>query len=196
MAEESRNITMDELQSMMSKASKEAVTASLSDFENKLKTVYTVDNGPAKTAEIVPAQKTAVMADSDFTKLEFMGIPIGQAAIGGFVAVAATELVDGFLAKQNVYLRGGTKLVAAFAAARYLKKIKFIGDGGAKAVALLITFDAIRDLIPIDVYAQKMVSKVTGKTMTAGLAGNNKAMKEILKPKSDEYYTLAMGGRN
>lgn len=99
---------------------------------------------------------------------EVWGIPVGQAAAGGFIAVMATELVDGFMSKQDVKTRGIVKLVAAGAIVKFGGK--YIGSTAGKAVALLMAFDAIRDLTPIDAWAAKAASKVTKVMPSAGLA--------------------------
>ncbi len=198
---ETKTITMDELQAMMTKTTKEAiapVTASLSDFENKLKAAYSVDHGTVKTAEVVPASKpaeVAKVADAGVAGMQVMGLPLGQAVVGGFVAVFATELVDGLMAKQKSYVRGAVKLGAAWAINKWGRKIPMLGEGGVKAVALLLTFDAIRDFIPIDTVAQSFAAKISGKVANAGLAGP-KAFNAISArtPAAKSYYSAAFGG--
>ena len=191
METQTKEITIEGLQDLF-KSQKQDVESLVTARLNDWKASYQVDNGPAKSAEVVPAP-VAKMNDplSGIAKMDVMGVPIGQAAIGGFVAVLATEMVDGFLSKQGAMTRGLAKLVAAFAAAKYGKKL--VGDSGSKAVALLITFDALRDFIPFDVYAQKLTSKITGKTMTAGLAGNNQIMRQMSTSQAANYYSRAQG---
>lgn len=197
METETKPISLDELQAMMSKTSKEAVTASLSDFETRLKASYKVDGGESKLAEIIPAVKTetAKLEDAGVSSMQVFGLPVGQAVVGGFVAVFATELVDGLMAKQQAYVRGGVKLGAAWAINKWGKKIPFLGDGGVKAVALLLTFDAVRDFIPIDQYAQKAAAKLSGTVANAGLAGP-KTFNAIStsSPAAKNYYSNAFGG--
>lgn len=196
---ETKPISLDELQAMMTKASKEAVTASLSDFESRLKASYKVDGGPSKPAEIIPAAKpetaTAKLEDSGVANMQVFGLPVGQAVVGGFVAVFATELVDGLMSKQQAYVRGAVKLGAAWAINKWGKKIPFMGEGGVKAVALLLTFDAIRDFIPLDTYAQSLAAKISGKVANAGLAGP-KTFNTISAstPAAKSYYARAFGG--
>lgn len=97
-------------------------------------------------------------------------IPVGEAALGGFVAIFASELVDGFLKNQSVQVKGLVKLGAAGASVAFGKRI--LGSTGSKVVALLLTFDAIRDLTPLDKWAYDLASKITGMLPSAGLAGN------------------------
>jgi len=108
---------------------------------------------------------------SKVSNIEVMNIPIGQAAIGGFGAVFASELIDGFLSTQSPMTRGLVKLAGAGAVVMFGKKL--IGSGTAKVIALLLTFDAIRDLTPIDEWATKLSTMVTKVVPTAGLGTTN-----------------------
>ncbi len=198
---ETKILSMDELQAMMDKSSKSAATAVLSDFDSKIKNAfaaYKVDNGPVKSAEVISAKETpkAELSDAGVANFQVMGIPIGQAVAGGFVAVFATELVDGFLAKQNSYVRGAVKLGAAYAAVKWGKKIPFVGETGAKAIALLIAFDAVRDFIPIDTYAKNLATKISGTWTSAGLAqGSSYSYKKVSAPvtPAGDYYSRMAG---
>ena len=98
-------------------------------------------------------------------------IPVGEAALGGFVAIFASELVDGFLKNQSVQVKGLVKLGAAGASVAFGKRI--LGSTGSKVVALLLTFDAIRDLTPLDKWAYDLAAKITGMLPSAGLAGSS-----------------------
>lgn len=142
------------------------ITAIKDEFSKKMETMM---------AKPVPEDKTAKLEASAVSGLtgqvssfEVWGIPVGQAAMGGFIAVVATELVDGFMSTQSVQIRGAVKLVAAGALVKWGGK--FIGSTTGKAVALLMAFDAIRDLTPIDAWGANLASKITKKTPAAGLA--------------------------
>lgn len=104
------------------------------------------------------------------TEFEPWDIPIGKALIGGFVAVVGSELIDGFLKDQGNMVLGGVKLAAAGAVIRWGKGL--LGKGGATAVALLLAYDGIRHIIPIDQYAHRLASGVSGVVTTRGLGGN------------------------
>jgi len=132
----------------------------------------------------------------DIMDFEIQGIPVGQAAIGGFAAIFASELVDGFMADSVVWQRGLVKLAIAGIAVRW--GTRFLGNTGAKTVALLLTFDAIRDLSPLDRWADQLAQRITGRATTAGLAGNPDEGKvnqpSNQKKQSDSYYAMALGG--
>jgi hypothetical protein len=199
--EQEETLTIEGLQALFDKNKAEAKTlteALLSDWENKIKTTYTVDKGPEKVAVVATKEQVAEMADAGIAKMEIMDLPLGQVLIGGSVAVLASELVDGFLASQKAYVRGGAKLVVAWVANKYLKKVKFIGADGAKAVALLLTFDAVRDIIPIDSWMQSIAGKISGAVTNKGLAqtrGPLKIMSNNSAPAASygDIYTRAQG---
>lgn len=135
----------------------------------------------------------------EIMEFKFQGIPVGQAVVGGFAAIFASELVDGFMADMEKWQRGLVKLGIAAVAAKWGKR--FLGDTGSKAVALLLTFDAIRDFTPIDSWADQLAQKITGRVTTAGLAGlqpgDVKALKNQPPPAGKEsagYYAMALGG--
>ena len=131
---------------------------------------------------------------------DFQGIPIGQAAVGGFAAIFASELVDGFMADRVAWQRGLVKLAVAGIAAKWGKRV--LGSTGAKTVALLLAFDAIRDLSPIDSWADQLAERISGRKTTAGLAGRQSGGKPITdqaapqreKTPSTSYYAVALGG--
>ena len=100
------------------------------------------------------------------TEMTVWDIPVGQAAVGGFVAVLASELIDGFLAKQSLMTRGVVKLAAAGAVVKWGG---VLGNTGKKAVALLLAFDALRDIVPIDLWAQKAATAASGVVTQRGL---------------------------
>lgn len=131
----------------------------------------------------------------DIMSFEFQGVPIGQAALGGFAAIFASELVDGFMANAEKWQRGLVKLGIAWLAGTWGKRI--LGNTGGKAVALLLTFDAIRDFSPIDSWADQLAEKISGTVTTAGLAGNQSRGRETpANPKggNNSYYAAALGG--
>ena len=134
----------------------------------------------------------------DIMSFEFQGIPVGQAAVGGFAAIFASELVDGFMADSDKWKRGLVKLAIAAISVKFGQRI--LGSTGAKAVALLLTFDAIRDLSPIDAWADQLAEGITGRVTTGGLAGKNSRVRDREVPpnqpkgKAESYYALALGG--
>lgn len=130
-------------------------------------------------------------------KFELGGIPVGQAVVGGFVAIFASELVDGFLSNWQPWQRGLAKLGAAFVAGMWGKRL--LGNTGAAAVVLLLTFDAVRDFTPIDSWADQLAERVTGTVTTAGLAGAQTGGRPINQPTNRgtggaSFYSQALGG--
>lgn len=141
------------------------VAVAKDDFAAKMEKWMTTKPEP-KAAELNEAGTKGMF--NSITNMEVWGIPVGQAAAGGFIAVLATELVDGFMSTKSVQMRGAVKLIAAGAIVKFGGK--YIGSTAGKAVALLMAFDALRDLTPIDSWASSLATKVTKVNTTAGLA--------------------------
>ena len=178
-----------------------AQEARLSDWENKLKSYVKIDGGTAKEAEIVKKDdKKAELADSSMLSgimdLKVMDVPLGQAIAGGFVAILGTELIDGFFVKQTKQVKGFIKLGGAFVAIKYGKKL--LGNDGSKVVALLVAFDAIRDLTPIDEWANKLANKISAVVPIGGL-GDQKGppgpQERFNQWKQEQSSYTGMGGK-
>ncbi len=148
-----------------------------------------------ETKEVVVANLEESGLLAGIMNFEFMHVPVGQAVAGGFIAVLATELVDGFLSKQSVQMKGGVKLAGAWASVMYGKKV--LGPTGSKVVAVLLTFDALRDLTPIDAWAAKLASMLTGVFPMAGLAdkANRRDVNTQASQVANDYYSRAFGKR-
>ncbi len=133
-------------------------------------------------------------------EMEVWDIPVGKALIGGFIAVVGSELVDGFLAKQSITVRGVAKLVGAGVAIKWGGRM--LGKHGAAAVAILLAYDGLRDILPIDQYAHRLASGVSGVVTQRGLGGNTESAVDVpdkgnghRESAPGDYYAEAFGGR-
>jgi len=150
-------------------------------------------------SEVLPKEQKVEKAEMEregvlggLTGWDVQGIPVGQAVVGGFAAVFVTELVDGLMVSQSNVARGVVKLIVAGVGARWGKRL--LGDTGAKAITLLIAFDAIRDLIPIDTWAKRASTTVSGVIPTRGLAqGSRSAVRQAEEVASN--YSRSIFGR-
>jgi len=136
----------------------------------------------AKLAELGEKLPKAIVPDEVKTKAELeqagalegisrmkvWDIPLGQALVGGFTSVVVSELVDGFLATQSNTIKGVVKLVAAGVAIKWGGRL--LGKTGAGALAILLAYDGIRQLLPIDEWAGRVSGAVVSRT-GGGLAG-------------------------
>ncbi len=133
----------------------------------------------------------------NITSFEVWDIPVGQALVGGFTAVFASELIDGFLIKQGDIFKGVVKLAGAGVAVKWGGRV--LGSTGSKALAILLAYDGIRSLIPIDTWAKKGATTVTGMMPAGGLGGFKKNAREEPAPgnghKADYYEALKGGAR-
>ncbi len=106
-----------------------------------------VETALAKVEKPKEARLETSGALERITGYEIWDIPVGGVLVGGFVAVFATEIVDGFLVGQSGMIRGAVKLAVAVATVKWGKGL--LGDTGTKVVALLVAFDAVKnDFIP------------------------------------------------
>ena len=142
--------------------------ASINERLNSLAVIKT----EAKMGDMVP---NAEMAEAGMltgiTNMKVWDIPVGEAVVGGVAAVFATEIIDGVLYKQGPIVRGLVKAAGAGAVMKWGQGV--LGSTGAKAVALLMAFDAVRDILPLDNYAKQVANKVTGVVTTKGLGDNS-----------------------
>ena len=174
-------------------------------FDNLIAKVEGIDSklatlGDNKTEKLELAELNKSGILDGFTQFKFFDVPIGQAVIGGFGAVFATELIDGFMASSEPWKKGMVKLVLAGVSVKFLKK--FLGEKGSQGVAILLAFDGVRDLLPIDTWAQSLANKITGNVPAAGLASHKvelEALRSVNSPSNvstgrSSYYATALGG--
>jgi hypothetical protein len=139
-----------------------SVNAGMTDigkrFDSMLQEIQKGNPEPEPETEVAKLKEAGVIGGVlDFTVWD---IPVGQAVVGGGVAVLFSEVIDGFLVTKPAYWKAGAKLVAAGAAVKWGSK--YIGSTGSKAVALLLAFDAIRQLVPFDLWIKNnIVSRFT-----------------------------------
>ncbi len=179
------------------------IEAQLAEFNETAKKVLVIKpEATPEAAAVTIVEKSPEKAELEasavggITNMEVWDIPLGQALVGGFVAVFASELVDGFLASQGGTTKAIVKLVGAGVAVKWGSR--FLGSTGAKAVAILLAYDGLRMLLPIDEWANRAATGVSGIMPGAGLAG--KAGQErtaITNPTnsgvSQDYYAAAFG---
>jgi hypothetical protein len=161
----------------------------------------------ANLAEVI---KKPSSAPADEVKLEeagvmsmkVAGLPVVGFAVGAFGAVFASELVDGLMSTQTKTTRGLVKAGSAFVIWKWGNKIPLIGkmmNGTGKNIfAVLLAFDAVRDLTPLDSWAASAANKISGLIPTGGLADQkgrdirNSAVTQATRVVKD-YYSKAEG---
>jgi hypothetical protein len=147
-----------------------------------------------KLAEVAPKPDAAKLEESRIASMKVAGVQVLPFAIGAFSAVFVSELIDGVMVTQSKVTKGLVKGVGAFAAYKWGRKIPFVGDNGAKIIALLLAFDAVRDLTPIDAYAAKLANKVSGVIPIGGLADQRgRDVRDQANKVVKDYYANAMG---
>jgi len=79
---------------------------------------------------------------SGVSKIQVMGIPIGNAVVGGGIAFLVDQLTERFLPQ----LTGPTANIAGAFLVMYVGK-RFLGTSTAQAAAMFLTYEAIRDTL-------------------------------------------------
>ena len=122
-------------------------------FDENLTPVF---DGVKDADETVGLAQRGVL--SGFGGLKFGDIPVGDALLGGASATLVSELITGFVGGgvmgALVKLVAGNMLAGAFSGV--------MGRGATDSARLFISYDAIRDLVPIDQWVGQLMSGVTG----------------------------------
>ena len=121
---------------------------------------------------------------------DIAGIQVGKAALGGFSAIFTSELVDGFMISQSANIRGLTKIGVGWGLVAFASK--WLGKSFTGAAALFLTFDALRDLSPMNEWAAQLADRITGQSPAAGLRGNEMNVVSQAQGVAD-YYSRAEG---
>lgn len=117
----------------------------------------------AKANEAEGNEETEQKQLGGLAEVEVMGVPLGQAAIGGGIALLISELVDGIIGRTVTDRLGETwgpaliKGGSAWAVKQWLPGV--IGAGAADTAALFLAWEAIRSLVPIDEWIKDLFKK-------------------------------------
>ncbi len=150
---------------------------------------------PAEVAPVKPAvTETANLEESKLASMKVAGFQVVPFATGAFGAVFASELIDGLMVNSSTTTKGIVKGVGAIAVYKWGKKIPFMGKAGAEIFALLLAFDAVRNLTPLDAWAAKLANKVSGVIPIGGLADQRgRDVRARANRVVADYYSRAFG---
>lgn len=138
-------------------------------FHSAIAEYRVLPDGQLKKAELLSPEEKATMQQAGagilapITELEIFGIPLGEAAVGGGLALFATEIIDAFItapAEGIPMTRVLVKGVLGFAMVNFLSGP--LGAGAAKTAALFLGFSLLRDLLPIDQWVRGLVKGMKG----------------------------------
>jgi hypothetical protein len=123
------------------------------------------------------------------TGFQVMGLPLGEAAVGGAIALVLDRLVLGkLLAKYNSGTWGPfINLGTAWVIKKYGSKI--LGSKTADAAALILTYEAVADWVTLGINS---VWPATQKQTFNQPSGGGGAMRQFERV-ADDYYAAAMG---
>ena len=172
--------------------------AQLAELNETAKKVLVPKAEDIKTPEELKAAEDKAKLEQaavarNITSFEVWDIPVGQALVGGFTAVFASELIDGFLIKQGDVIKGVVKLAGAGVAVKWGGRV--LGSTGSKALAILLAYDGIRSIIPIDTWARRGATAVTSRMPAGGLGGFQPNVRETPgNGHREDYYEALKGG--
>jgi hypothetical protein len=133
-------------------------------------TYRVLPNGEIKKADLLTSEEKGRLEQAGagilapITQVEVFGMPLGQAAVGGGIALFASELIDAFITKPATGIpmtRVLVKGVAGFAMVQFLSGP--LGSDAAKVAAMFLGFSLLRDLLPIDDWIGNLVKGIKGK---------------------------------
>lgn len=116
-----------------------------------------------------PGKPEEVAMSDGLAGTKVMGLPVGEALLGGAGAVLFSEVVGGFLPTQPGIMSAVVKGAGAWAAQRFVK-----GPIGQTA-ALFLTFDAILELLPVDQWVRGLTQGIS----KAGASGGGAREEEV-----------------
>jgi hypothetical protein len=186
-------MTIEELKSMLEQSKTELPSIIEKQVSEILAKKATETEPKPEPVEVEQKQGGAL---EGISKMKVWDIPLGEGLLGGSVAVVFSELVDGFLKNQAERTKGFLKLVAAGAIAKWASR--FLGPTGAKAAAIILVYDGMRQILPIDEWAGNLAERITKVRTGGGLAGKagmtqSAAVTQAEKVAKD-YYAGLYGG--
>jgi hypothetical protein len=166
----------------------QTIEAKMEEIEGKLVAKPVEEKGEDK-GEDAELHKGALEGIADF---KVWDIPLGQALVGGGISVFASELIDGFLAGRSTQIAGVVKLAAAGAAVKWGGRM---GTTTSRTLGLLLAYDGLRSLIPLDEWMGNLAGRIVSRTGggLAGKAGMGDVLNQASKVAND-YYSRALGG--
>ena len=92
--------------------------------------------------------------------VQILGIPFGDGVVGFGAALVVAERTDGLITPRmpsNVPVVA-IKVGEAYAMSRWGHKV--IGSGGARVAAIVLGYDALRTVVPIDTWIKEATAKL------------------------------------
>lgn len=94
-------------------------------------------------------------------EVELVGVPFGEAVVGGGSALVLAELTSAFVAPRLPTIPTAAILAGeAYLMSRYGSKV--VGAGGARLATLFIGWEAVRALVPLDNWVKGAIAKAAG----------------------------------
>ena len=120
-------------------------------FDDDLNPIVETDEDEVQS---VSMEQRGLLAGVD--KISFGGLKIGSALVGGTTATILSDVVSGVVPQGDNIIGGVAKLATASFLVPALKG--FLGDDAVRASQLFLTYDVVREILPLD----NLVRGVTG----------------------------------
>ena len=127
------------------------------------------------------------------SEVEVFDIPLGDAVVGGSLAILTSEVTDAFLLPRIPTVPAA--LVKAGEALAMVKwGPKLVGNHAAKVAALFLTYEAVRTVVPLDTWISGALKKV-GVAAHSPMPTANEAEMFLKGTAATADYNVAMFGR-
>jgi len=106
------------------------------------------------------ASGVAGIADQ-IKSVQVLGIPIGEAVLGGGSALILAEVTDALIAPRLPTMNiGFVKAGETYVMHRWGHKV--LGGPGARVATLFLGYDTIRTIVPLEAWIKDVIAKLTG----------------------------------
>lgn len=132
-----------------------------------MSTTLVLERGPDGAYQLAPlAGNPDKSGQADMAQFKPFGLPVVDAALGGGIALIVSEIAQGFFTKEGEEPDSMKIALANGAAAFLVGKFgrKWLPEGAVNAAVMLLTFEAARQVVPIEDMVDKITSKIKSLT--------------------------------
>ena len=124
------------------------------------------------------------------TGMQIAGIPLGEAAVGGALAIVADRLIIARIDPQNKW-GSWANLGMAFAIKKFGSK--FLGTKTADAAALILTYEAVADWVTQAMNKVVPAKGTSCQVFKQTMAAHQSSAVNMASQVADDYYARAFG---
>ena len=191
------DVKLDEITGKMAKDIEEAVVRGFQRVEAEaekgqatLSLEQQIDDRIAQALAKQGVEHQEIAPLAGLVKWEVANIPVGAAIVGGGLAAIVNELIDGLITPRIKVAPVVLKGLGAFALVKWGDKL--VGKEAAKLGAMFFAYDAIRTIIPFDVWLKGLFKKARIGELGQGTEEEEET--ELLGQEGEEEIELLGGG--